>query len=138
MVIESAERFGLAQLHQLRGRVGRGAEQSFCILMSGVKLSAESRHRLEMMCSTNDGFKIAEADLKQRGPGDLEGTMQSGMAFDLHIANLGTDGRILEYARQVAEQVLQDDPLLSNDKNALLRKTLNKLKKDSLDYSTIS
>jgi ATP-dependent DNA helicase RecG len=138
MVIESAERFGLAQLHQLRGRVGRGAEQSFCILMSGVKLSSESRHRLEMMCSTNDGFKIAEADLKQRGPGDLEGTLQSGMAFDLRIANLGTDGKILERARQVAEQVLQNDPLLSDDKNALLRKALNRLKRDDMDYSTIS
>ena len=138
MVIESAERFGLAQLHQLRGRVGRGAEQSFCILMSGVKLSADSRRRLQLMCSTNDGFKIAEADLKQRGPGDLEGTMQSGIAFDLRIANLGTDGKILEYARQVAEQVLQNDPLLSDDKNALLAKTLNRLKNSSRDYSTIS
>ncbi|MDR0712255.1 MAG: ATP-dependent DNA helicase RecG, partial [Prevotellaceae bacterium] len=138
MVIESAERFGLAQLHQLRGRVGRGAEQSFCVLMTGVKLSAESRHRMEMMCSTNDGFKIAEADLKLRGPGDLEGTMQSGMAFDLRIANLGTDSKILEYARQVAEQVLQADPLLSDAKNELLRKTLNNLKNNSKDYSIIS
>lgn len=138
MVIESAERFGLAQLHQLRGRVGRGAEQSFCILMSGVKLSADSRHRLQMMCSTTDGFKIAEADLKLRGPGDLEGTMQSGMAFDLRIANLATDSKILEYARKVAEQVLQDDPLLGDPKNEILLKTISKLKNDSLDYSTIS
>ncbi|MDR3365645.1 MAG: ATP-dependent DNA helicase RecG [Prevotellaceae bacterium] len=138
MVIESAERFGLAQLHQLRGRVGRGAEQSFCILMSGVKLSDYSRSRISKMCSTNDGFEIAEADLKLRGPGDLEGTLQSGMAFSLHIANLGTDSKILEYARQVAEQVLQADPLLSDAKNALLLKILHKLKNSSKDYSVVS
>ncbi|MDR1416457.1 MAG: ATP-dependent DNA helicase RecG [Prevotellaceae bacterium] len=138
MVIESTERFGLAQLHQLRGRVGRGAEQSFCILMSGVKLSADSRHRMEMMCSTNDGFQIAEADLKLRGPGDLEGTMQSGVAFDLHIANLGTDGKILEHARHLAEQVLDEDPLLSGSKNELLLKTLGRLKSSAKDYSVIS
>ncbi|MDR0688118.1 MAG: ATP-dependent DNA helicase RecG [Prevotellaceae bacterium] len=138
MVIESAERFGLAQLHQLRGRVGRGAEQSFCILMSGVKLSSDSRHRISMMCSTNDGFQIAEADLKLRGPGDLEGTMQSGVAFDLRIANLGTDGKILEYARRFAERVLDDDPLLSDGKNELLLKTLGKLKSGAKDYSVIS
>ncbi|MDR1341926.1 MAG: ATP-dependent DNA helicase RecG [Prevotellaceae bacterium] len=138
MVIESTERFGLAQLHQLRGRVGRGAEQSFCILMSGVKLSADSRHRIEMMCSTNDGFQIAEADLKLRGPGDLEGTMQSGMAFNLHIANLGTDSKILEYARQFAEQVLDADPLLSDSKNELLLKTLAKLRSSAKDYSVVS
>lgn len=138
MVIESTERFGLAQLHQLRGRVGRGAEQSFCILMSGVKLSSYSRRRIEMMCSTNDGFQIAEADLKLRGPGDLEGTLQSGMAFDLRIANLGTDGKILEYARKCAEQVLNDDPLLSDGKNALLLKTLGKLRDSTKDYSVIS
>ncbi|MDR0413882.1 MAG: ATP-dependent DNA helicase RecG [Prevotellaceae bacterium] len=138
MVIESTERFGLAQLHQLRGRVGRGAEQSFCILMSGVKLSSYSRRRIEMMCSTNDGFQIAEADLKLRGPGDLEGTLQSGMAFDLRIANLGTDGKILEYARKCAEQVLNDDPLLSDSKNALLLKTLGKLRDSTKDYSVIS
>jgi ATP-dependent DNA helicase RecG len=138
MVIESAERFGLAQLHQLRGRVGRGAEQSFCILMSGVKLSVDGRRRMEMMCNTNDGFQIAEADLKLRGPGDLEGTLQSGMAFDLHIANLGTDSKILEYARNVAEQILQADPLLSDAKNELLLKTLNQQKNDNKDYSVIS
>ncbi len=138
MVIESAERFGLAQLHQLRGRVGRGAEQSFCILMSGVKLSSDSRHRLNMMCSTNDGFEIAEADLKLRGPGDLEGTMQSGMAFDLHISNLGKDGKILEYARKVAEGILDEDPLLSDSRNALLLQTLKKSKQSAKDYSVIS
>ncbi|MDR2814117.1 MAG: ATP-dependent DNA helicase RecG [Prevotellaceae bacterium] len=138
MVIESAERFGLAQLHQLRGRVGRGAEQSFCILMSDVKLSNDGRRRMEMMCSTNDGFKIAEEDLKMRGPGDLEGTLQSGMAFDLHIANLATDGKILEYARQVAEKVLQADPMLSSEKNEILPKNLSKLKNDNKDYSIIS
>ncbi|MDR3188975.1 MAG: ATP-dependent DNA helicase RecG [Prevotellaceae bacterium] len=138
MVIESAERFGLAQLHQLRGRVGRGAEQSFCILLTDVKLSADSRHRMEMMCSTNDGFQIAEADLKLRGPGDLEGTLQSGMAFSLRIANLGADSKILEYARRVADQVLQADPLLTDPKNELLLKTLNKPKNDNKDYSIIS
>jgi ATP-dependent DNA helicase RecG len=138
MVIESAERFGLAQLHQLRGRVGRGAEQSFCILMSGVKLSSDSRHRIAMMCSTNDGFAIAEADLKMRGPGDLEGTMQSGMAFDLRISNVGKDGKILEYARKVAEKILNEDPLLSEDKNALLLHMLKKGKRSAKDYSVIS
>jgi ATP-dependent DNA helicase RecG len=138
MVIESAERFGLAQLHQLRGRVGRGAEQSFCILMSGVKLSSDSRHRIDMMCSTNDGFAIAEADLKLRGPGDLDGTMQSGMAFDLRISNLGKDGKILEYARGVAEKILDEDPLLSDGKNALLQATLAGMKRGARDYSAIS
>jgi len=138
MVIESTERFGLAQLHQLRGRVGRGAEQSFCVLMSGVKLSTDSRHRIEMMCSTNDGFAIAEADLKLRGPGDLDGTMQSGMAFDLRISNLGRDGKILEYARKLAEEILDEDPLLSDSKNTLLLQTLKSMKRGAKDYSVVS
>ncbi|MDR3296855.1 MAG: ATP-dependent DNA helicase RecG [Prevotellaceae bacterium] len=138
MVIESSERFGLAQLHQLRGRVGRGADQSYCLLLSGVKLSAYSRQRIEMMCSTTDGFRIAEADLKLRGPGDLEGTMQSGMAFDLHIANLGKDSAILEYARGMAEKILDDDPLLTDEKNEQLRATLASLRNEGQDYSVVS
>ncbi|MDR3329414.1 MAG: ATP-dependent DNA helicase RecG [Prevotellaceae bacterium] len=138
MVIESAERFGLAQLHQLRGRVGRGAEQSFCILMSGVQLSSYSRQRIEMMCSSSDGFELAEADLRLRGPGDLDGTVQSGTTFTLHIANLAKDGHILEHARAVAEQILQDDPLLASEQNSLLLQNLGRLRREERDYSTIS
>lgn len=129
MVIESAERFGLSQLHQLRGRVGRGADQSYCILMTSVKLSTEARQRMEIMTRTNDGFEIAEADLKQRGPGDIEGTQQSGIPFDLRIANLATDGQLIEFARNVARDVLDQDPTLSHPENAsliaLIRKKLN-------------
>lgn len=127
MVIESAERFGLSQLHQLRGRVGRGAEQSFCILMSGHKLSKESKKRLETMVDTSDGFEIAEVDLKLRGPGDLEGTQQSGIAFDLKIANLAKDGKILQYARIVAEEVLKEDPTLDNPQNVAIKEQLQRL-----------
>lgn len=124
MVVESAERFGLSQLHQLRGRVGRGADQSYCILMTGYKLSKESKKRIETMVATNDGFEIAEADLKLRGPGDMEGTQQSGMPFDLKIANLAKDGQLLQYARMVAEEVLQEDPALANPANARLTQQL--------------
>ena len=141
MVIESSERFGLSQLHQLRGRVGRGSEKSYCILMSGYKLSHESRKRLELMCSTTDGFKLAEEDMKMRGPGDLEGTTQSGLAIDLHIASLYQDGRILENARQTALKILADDPLLQSPSNRLFTHQIAVLRhqgKDATDYSQIS
>ncbi len=138
MVIESAERFGLSQLHQLRGRVGRGAAQSYCILMSSVKLTTEARKRIETMVNTNNGFEIAEMDLKLRGPGDIEGTQQSGIAFDLKIANLGEDGQILQYARDVAERILEKDPLLTEIKNQLLAKQIQKLTKRKFDWSAIS
>ncbi len=138
MVIESAERFGLSQLHQLRGRVGRGAEQSYCILMSSYKLSNESRKRLETMVRTNDGFEIAEVDMKLRGPGDLEGTQQSGMGFDLKIANLAKDGEILQLARNVASDVLDDDPLLQKEENQMLLRNLLSSKETSFDWSSIS
>ena len=141
MIIESAERFGLSQLHQLRGRVGRGSEKSYCILMTGYKLSKESRQRIELMCQTSDGFELAEADLRMRGPGDLEGTSQSGLAMDLHISNLAKDSQILEDARQLALSVLEADPLLEHPSNALLRTQLATLKKDGkapTDYSQIS
>lgn len=110
MVIENAERFGLSQLHQLRGRVGRGADQSYCILVTTYKLTEETRKRLEIMVQTNDGFEIAEADLKLRGPGDLEGTQQSGVAFDLKIADIARDGQLLQYVRDVANRIVDEDP----------------------------
>ncbi|GET21506.1 ATP-dependent DNA helicase RecG [Prolixibacter denitrificans] len=138
MVIESTERFGLSQLHQLRGRVGRGAEQSFCILMSKYKLGAESRKRIETMVATNDGFEIAEADMKLRGPGDIEGTQQSGMAFDMKIANIAKDGQILQYARDIATDILDDDPTLAKPENNLMRKQLIALRKNHLNWSSIS
>jgi ATP-dependent DNA helicase RecG len=138
MVIESAERFGLSQLHQLRGRVGRGADQSFCILMTSYKLSDDTRKRMEIMTRTTDGFEIAEADMKLRGPGDLEGTQQSGLPFTLKIANLGKDGQILQFARQVAEAVLDDDPLLEKDENFILNKQLKKLAREKMNWSMIS
>ena len=124
IVIESAERFGLSQLHQLRGRVGRGAEQSYCILMSGDKLSAESRKRLGAMVQTTDGFRLAEMDLQLRGPGDLSGTLQSGLAFDLKIASLGRDGQILSLARNAAERILEQDPHL--ERNTMLKELSDK------------
>lgn len=138
MVIENAERFGLSQLHQLRGRVGRGAEQSYCILMSSYKLSHEARKRLETMVQTNDGFEIAETDLKLRGPGDIEGTQQSGIPFDLKIANLGQDGQILQFARDMAANLLEKDPLLSDPENTLFRQQMAKLFKTTVDWSIIS
>ena len=138
MVIESAERFGLAQLHQLRGRVGRGAEKSYCILVTGYKLSKESKERIDMMCATNDGFELAEADLKMRGPGDFEGTRQSGLAIDLHIANLGKDSPILEDARNAAIDILTDDPTLENPRNRLLKANLKEIRNQMTDYSKIS
>jgi len=137
-MIESAERFGLSQLHQLRGRVGRGTDESYCILMTGYKLSKESRKRVELMCSTSDGFELAEADLRMRGPGDLEGTQQSGLPIDLKIANLAKDSQILEDSRRYAQKILDEDPQLSNEKNRALTITLNSLKKEVKDYSQIS
>lgn len=138
MVIESAERFGLSQLHQLRGRVGRGADQSFCILMTSYKLSEDTKKRMGIMTSSTDGFEIAEADLKLRGPGDLEGTQQSGLPFNLKIANLGKDTQILQFARQVAEAILSEDPLLESDSNRILAKQLLKLSKEKMNWSLIS
>ncbi len=138
MVIESAERFGLSQLHQLRGRVGRGADQSYCILMSGYKLSNEARKRIDIMTKTNDGFEIAEADLRLRGPGDIEGTQQSGLAFDLKIANLGQDTQLIQYVRDIAEQILDNDPELNNADNYLLAKQLKKISNKKVDFSVIS
>ena len=138
MIIQNAERFGLSQLHQLRGRVGRGAEQSYCILVSNFKLSAETRKRLQIMTETNDGFEIAEADLKLRGPGDLEGTQQSGIAFNLHLANLGRDGQLVQLARDTASFILDADPNLLAAENALLRRHLQELKKEHRDWSQIS
>ncbi len=138
MVIESAERFGLSQLHQLRGRVGRGSEKSFCVLMTGHKISKESRHRIELMCATENGFELAEEDMKMRGPGDLEGTQQSGLPISLNIASLAKDGLILNAARSLAEVVLEADPTLHEDRNQLLRKELRKDKYIIKDYSKIS
>jgi len=138
MVIENANRFGLSQLHQLRGRVGRGADQSFCLLVTPYQLSEDTRKRIEIMTATCDGFEIAEADLKLRGPGDLEGTQQSGIAFDLKIANLARDGALIEHAREIARQIVADDPGLSRPENAVLGKMLRRLKKSEYDWSSIS
>ena len=137
MVIENAERFGLSQLHQLRGRVGRGADQSYCILMSGYKLTTEGKKRLEIMVSTNDGFEISEADLKLRGPGDLQGTQQSGV-LDLKIADLIKDEKILKYARNLANDILDKDPNLASSANAILKKQLIKMFKDKPNWGLIS
>ena len=138
MVIESAERFGLSQLHQLRGRVGRGSEKSYCVLMTGHKLSKESKHRIELMCATENGFELAEEDMKMRGPGDLEGTQQSGLPISLNIASLAKDGIILNTARSCADAILKADPTLHEDRNQLLRKELRKDKYQIKDYSKIS
>ena len=138
MVIENTERFGLSQLHQLRGRVGRGADQSYCILMTGYKLSEETRKRIQIMVDTNDGFEIAEADLKLRGPGDIEGTQQSGVAFDLKIANLARDGQLLQYVREVAEHIIDDDPQAAKPEYAVVWRHLAEIRKHSVDWSAIS
>jgi ATP-dependent DNA helicase RecG len=138
MVIESAERFGLSQLHQLRGRVGRGADQSYCILMSSDKLSREAAKRIEVMIRTNDGFEIAETDLQLRGPGDIEGTLQSGIPFDLKIADLGKDGQLIEYVRHIAEEIINLDPLLENDQNLIFRSELKRLFSQRQSWSNIS
>jgi ATP-dependent DNA helicase RecG len=138
MIIESAEKFGLSQMHQLRGRVGRGADQSYCILMSSDKLSKEAAKRIEVMVSTNDGFDIAEKDLQLRGPGDIEGTVQSGVPFDLKIASLGKDGQLIEYVRKIAEEILENDPLLEHDQNVVLRTQLKHLFTQKQSWSNIS
>jgi ATP-dependent DNA helicase RecG len=138
MVILEAQRFGLSQLHQLRGRVGRGADQSFCILVTPFKLSEDTRKRIDIMCETNDGFRIAEADLKLRGPGDLEGTQQSGMAFDLKIADIARDGQIVQMARDEAQKIIDDDPLCQSPKYQLLWNRLRELRKTNINWSAIS
>ena len=138
MVIENAERFGLSQLHQLRGRVGRGADQSYCILVTKYNLSEDTRRRIDIMVETNDGFEIAEADLAIRGPGDLEGLRQSGMAFDLKIANLARDGQILQLARDAARTVIGRDPDGTRPEYALLWQRLSQLKRVTADWSSIS
>ena len=138
MVILDAQRFGLSQLHQLRGRVGRGADQSYCILVTCPQLSADTRKRIDIMCDTNDGFKIAEADLKLRGPGDLEGTQQSGMAFDLKIADIARDGQLVQLAREEAQTVIDADPLLHSDENAVFVRRLYELRKTNVNWSAIS
>lgn len=138
MVIENAERFGLSQLHQLRGRVGRGADQSYCILVTGYKLTEETRKRIEIMVQTNDGFEIAEADLKLRGPGDLEGTQQSGVAFDLKIADIARDGQLLQYVREIAERLLDADPNGERPENAIVWQQLKELRKKNVNWSVIS
>ena len=138
MVIENAERFGLSQLHQLRGRVGRGADQSYCILVTSYKLSEETRKRLEIMVQTNDGFEIAEADLKLRGPGDLEGTQQSGVAFDLKIADIAKDGQLLQYVREVAGRIIDEDPTGVMPENELLWRQLQSLRKTNVNWAAIS
>lgn len=138
MVIENAERFGLSQLHQLRGRVGRGADQSYCILVTGYKLAEDTRKRLEIMVRTNDGFEIAEADLKLRGPGDLEGTQQSGVAFDLKIADIARDGQLLQYVREIAQNVVDADPNGILPENEVLWRQLKLLRKTNVNWAAIS
>ena len=138
MVILDAQRFGLSQLHQLRGRVGRGCDQSYCILVTGYKLSEETRKRIDLMCDTNDGFRIAEADLKLRGPGDLEGTQQSGMAFDLKIANIARDGQLVQLARTEAQAIIDADPQCEHPQNSLLWNRLRELKKTHINWAAIS
>ena len=138
MVIENAERFGLSQLHQLRGRVGRGADQSYCILVTGYKLSEDTRKRIDIMVQTNDGFEIAEADLKLRGPGDLEGTQQSGVAFDLRIANITRDAQLLQHVREIARQVVEADPEGTAPHHAMMWARLRQMRKTDVNWSDIS
>ena len=138
MVILEAQRFGLSQLHQLRGRVGRGADQSYCILVTNYQLGAETRKRIEIMCETNDGFRIAEADLKLRGPGDLEGTQQSGMAFDLKIADIARDGQLVQLARDEAQRIIDDDPTCQDNKYLMLWNQLRELRKTNINWGVIS
>ena len=138
MAILDAQRFGLSQLHQLRGRVGRGADQSFCLLVTPYKLSEETRKRIDIMCDTNDGFRIAEADLKLRGPGDLEGTAQSGMAFDLKIADIARDGQLVQMARDEAQAIINDDPTCSSERYRMLWQRLNELRKTNINWGVIS
>ena len=138
MVIMDAQRFGLSQLHQLRGRVGRGADQSYCLLVTPYKLSEDTRKRIDIMCDTNDGFRIAEADLKLRGPGDLEGTQQSGMAFDLKIADIARDGQLVQMARDEAQRIIEEDPTCQSEKYLLLWNRLRELRKTNINWGVIS
>ena len=138
MVIESAQRFGLSQLHQLRGRVGRGADQSYCVLITPYELSADTRKRMEIMTESNDGFVIAEADLKLRGPGDLEGTQQSGIPFNLKIADLVRDNAILFRTREIAESIISQDPKLSQPEHLVLKQQLSRLSGNRYDWGRIS
>ena len=138
MVILDAQRFGLSQLHQLRGRVGRGADQSYCILVTPNKLSDDTRKRIDIMCDTTDGFRIAEADLKLRGPGDLEGTQQSGMAFDLKIADIARDGQLVQMARHQARRIIDDDPECGKERYALLWSRLRELRRNEINWGAIS
>jgi ATP-dependent DNA helicase RecG len=138
MVILNAERFGLSQLHQLRGRVGRGADQSYCMLVTKRALTTDTRKRIEIMCDTNDGFRIAEADLKLRGPGDLEGTQQSGMAFDLKIADIARDGQLVQLARDEAQRIIEDDPECNKAENQMLWSRLAALRKTNINWGAIS
>ena len=138
MVILDAQRFGLSQLHQLRGRVGRGAKQSYCILVTSYQLSEDTKKRIDIMCQTNDGFRIAEADLKLRGPGDLEGTQQSGMAFDLKIANIARDGQLVQLARNEAQRIVSDDPDCNKPEYSLLWNRLRELRNTNVNWGAIS
>lgn len=138
MVILDAQRFGLSQLHQLRGRVGRGADQSYCILVTSYKLAEETRKRIDIMCDTNDGFRIAEADLKLRGPGDLEGTQQSGIAFDLKIADIARDGQIVQMARNEAQKIIDADPTCEKSEYKMLWNRLKELRKTNINWAAIS
>ena len=138
MIIENAERFGLSQLHQLRGRVGRGNEQSFCLLVTDVELSSQTRERIDTMVASNDGFRIAEVDMELRGYGDIEGTQQSGIPINLSIANLATDGGLLENARMVAQDILDKDPELSSSWNKIYKEQLNILRQSPQNWSDIS
>ena len=138
MIIQNAERFGLSQLHQLRGRVGRGADQSYCLLLTRTELTKETRQRMEIMVATNDGFRVAEADLKLRGAGDLEGTQQSGTPFDLQIANLATDGQLVELARRAAMEILDADPLLEDERNRIYKRQLDFLRQEVHNWGDIS
>ena len=138
MVILDAQRFGLSQLHQLRGRVGRGADQSFCILVTGHELTKETGKRIDIMCETNDGFRIAEADLKLRGPGDLEGTQQSGLAFDLKIADIARDGQLVQLARDEAQKIVDADPECKSPQYEMLWSRLRELRKTNINWSAIS
>ena len=138
MVIESAQRFGLSQLHQLRGRVGRGADQSYCVLITPYEISSDTRKRMEIMTESNDGFVIAEADLKLRGPGDLEGTQQSGIPFDLRIADLVKDNNILYRAREIAEELIEKDPQLEQPEHLVLKQQLDRLGSNRYEWGRIS
>ncbi|NLI37411.1 MAG: ATP-dependent DNA helicase RecG [Bacteroidales bacterium] len=138
MIIENAERFGLSQLHQLRGRVGRGSDKSYCVLVTSYQLAADTRQRIKIMCESNDGFKIAEADLKLRGPGDMEGTQQSGMPFELKIANIATDGQLLQFVRSEAQRIIEQDPARNLPENMILWQQLDQLHSQNVNWSSVS